>query len=449
MRSLARAVSSLVCSGAALALSLTVATSALAQSEPAQQVAINSPPAPLAAGAQPQDAAATPPADARPADARPGHAAPPAGRRLFRRAGEVQEEDGDHAPAFTEYLRLHAGPLTVEPIALLQVQAIPYVGSDAFLGANDPAERGGFRFRRARFGLQGRVFHRVPFAISAEFNSDIQGRATLRDGWFGYDRYKFLQVFVGSHNVPFSRSALAGSGDSALIERPFAVRAMAPFYQLGAHIEGHLFNGGLNYYAGVYNGLQRTDQFFTGYVENSAVQGNRFDGLTYAGRLTSEPLGSLGRTIQDLHHGKFRIAAGASTFYSDGGTRGVLGLGGDVLLHFRGLHVLGEFIANRSTPKLMPTQPTTQTATVTSYGVVGEAGYVILKERLGLTARFEWIDANTAVKDESDSWVLTGGVSYHVLQDFLKAQIDFTHREELHGKSLKNDSLVIQAQLNL
>ncbi|APR83441.1 Hypothetical protein A7982_08790 [Minicystis rosea] len=443
MRSLARAVSSITCFGAAFALAFTAAPRAFAQSEPAQTVAINSPPPAIAAGQQ-QEAA--PPAAA----GKPGHAAPPPIRRgLGRTAGEPIEEDGDRSPAFTDYLRLHAGPLTIEPIVLLQVQAIPYVGSDAFLQANDPAERGGFRFRRARFGFQGRVFHRVPFAVSGEFNSDIQGRATLRDGWFGYDRFKFLQVFVGSHNVPFSRSAMQGSGDSALIERPFAVRAMAPFYQLGAHIEGHLWNGALNYYAGVYNGLQRSDQFFLGYVENSAVMGNRFDGLTYAGRLTSEPLGSLGRTIQDIHHGKFRIAAGASTFYSDGGTRGVLGLGGDVLLHFRGLHVLGEFIANRATPKMMPTQPTSQTATVTSYGAVGEVGYMILKERLGATVRFEWIDANTAVKDESDSWVITGGASYHVLHDFLKAQIDFTHRQELHGKSLNNDSLVIQAQLNL
>jgi hypothetical protein len=31
----------------------------------------------------------------------------------------------------------------------------------------------------------------------------------------------------------------------------------------------------------------------------------------------------------------------------------------------------------------------------------------------------------------------------------LKAQLDFTHRQEIHGSSLKNDSLVFQLQLNL
>jgi len=429
MRSVARAFASIFAAGAALALAAEPA--ALAQ----QAVAISTPPPVLTAQA-------TPPAQDK--------AAAPATTPPARRMRHPSDDDADeHGPPFKDWLRLHAGPLTVEPMVLMQVQAIPYVGSDSFLEAGDPAERGGFRFRRARFGFEGRVFHRVPFAISAEFNSDYKGTAILHDAWFGYDRFKFLQVFVGTHDVPFSRSAITGSGDQALIERPFAVRAMAPFHQLGAHLEGHLFGGGLNYFAGVYNGLQRFDQFFLGYVENSAVLGNRFDGLTYSGRLTSEPLGGLGTTIEDLKKGPFKIAAGASCFYSDGGTRGVLGLGGDVLVHVRGVHVLGEFLANRTTPKATPTQPTNQTATITSYGAVGEVGYVILKERLGITARFEWLDPNTAVKDENDSWILTGGISYHVLHDFLKAQLDYTHREELHGRSLKNDSLVIQAQLHL
>ncbi len=331
----------------------------------------------------------------------------------------------------------------------MQVQGIPYVGADATLEAGDPADRAGFRFRLARFGFEGRLLRRIPFEITAEFNSDVAGTALLHDAWFGYDRYKYLEIIVGTHDVPFSRSALTGAGDSALIERPFAVKAMAPFHQLGAHIEGHLWSGTLNYYAGVYNGLERNSQYFLGYVENSAILGNRFDGLTYAGRITSEPLGDMGRTMEDLHHGKFRIAAGADAFYSEGGTQGITGLSGDILLHYRGLHVLGEFLANRSTPAIQPTQPTTVSAVKTSLGAVVEAGYVVLRDRLGITARFERIVPDTQVKDESNSWILTGGASYHILHDFLKAQLDYTHREELYGVSLKNDSLVFQIQLNL
>jgi Phosphate-selective porin O and P len=438
------ALVSRIVGGSALALVLSVsmwAPAALAQDAPSPSALAG---AKVAVSETPPQLAPPPPASASSADA-PMSRQPPA-------SSEDEEhetyDNPDHGPV-KDWLHVRKGPLEIEPIVLMQIQAVPYVGSDAFLDAGDPAEKGGFRFRRARFGFEGRLFHRVPFEITGEFNSDVAGVAQLHDAWFGYDRFQYIQLFAGAQDVPFSRSALTGAGDSALIERPFAVQAMAPFHQVGGVLQGHFWDGGLNYYAGVFNGLERSDQFWLGYVENSAILGNRFDGLTYAGRLTSEPLGPMGRTMEDLHHGKLRIGAGASAFYSDGGTRGVTGVGGDLLLKFRGLHVLAEFIANRSTPKVQPTQPTTQTANVTSWSMIGEAGYMILRDRLGLNARFEWINANTAIKDENDQWILTGGVSYHILHDFLKAQLDYNHREELYGLPLKNDSLVFQVQLNL
>jgi len=445
MPALARAlISGIVCGFAGALAALAVPTGARAD-EPVQ-VAVASPPAQLA------PPPLTPPPPHRTAARRP----PPAREEAVE--GEVEgEEPAEGGAPFKDYLRLHAGPLSIEPEVLMQVQAMPYVGADSTLEAGDPADRPGFRFRRARFGFEGRLFHRIPFEINAEFNSDVvtSPGLILHDAWFGYDRFRYVQVFVGTMDVPFSRSALIGAGDGALIERPFAVRAMAPFHQLGARLEGHFFSGGLNYTFGVFNGLERppSDIFFSGYLENPGFQGNRFEGLTYAGRLTTEPLGPMGRTMEDLHHGKLKIAAGASAFYSNGGTVGAVGLGGDVLLHFRGLHVLGEFLANRTSPTLQPTQPTNQSAVRQSYGGVAEAGYLILKERLGVTVRFERIVPNTqsagSVGDPGDSWIVTGGVSYHLLNDFLKAQLDYTHREELHGPTLKNDSVVIQAQLNL
>lgn len=425
----------------ALALTLglsLVAPSAFAQGAPAEDKS-------NAAAEKPLEKAADKPADLPDAHRDRG------AHRWAHDRDRASEPKGflDRVPQMREMIRLHAGPLEIAPVVLMQVQAIPYVGSDAFLQAGDPAERGGFRFRRARFGFDGRLYRRLAFRISGEFNSDVNAVARLHDGWFGYNQYKFFQVYVGAHDVPFSRYALAPTGNISLIERPFAVRAMAPFSQLGVHVEGHLFGSGLSYYAGVYNALERTQQFFQGYTANAAVLGNRFEGLTYAGRLESAPLGPVSRNIQDLDHGKLRVAAGASVFYSNGGTRNILGAGGDFLLQARGVHVLAEFLANRSDPTLQPTQPTTQVSNLTSYGIVGEIGYVIVRSRFGATARFEWLDPNTGVKDESDSWVLGGGLSYHLFHDAVKAQVDYMHREERHGLSLKNDSVVLQLQLNL
>ena len=358
-------------------------------------------------------------------------------------------DSGDRSSDFRDMLHIDAGPLTVAPVVLMQTQAVPYVGKDAFIPSGDPAERGGFRLRRARFGVEGKLYDRVPFKITAELSSDARGVTRINDAWFGYDKWKSFQVFAGARNVPFSRSAILDSGGSAMIERPLAVRAMAPFRQLGMSVEGHLWKGALNYALGLYNGLERSDRFFEGYTENSALLGNRFDGLTYAGRLESQPLGPLGSTIEDLRKGPFRVGVGASFFFSNGGTRDVLGAGADLLLHSHGFHLLGEFISNHASPHAVPTQTTAQISTVQSLAAIGEVGYVLVKNRLSVNARIEWLDPNTSVTDEADSWLLSGGLAYHVLHDFLKAQLDFTHRQEIHGSSLKNDSLVFQLQLNL
>ncbi len=242
---------------------------------------------------------------------------------------------------------------------------------------------------------------------------------------------------------------MTGAGDTGMVDRPLAVRAMAPMHQVGVHVEGHVAKGAFSYYAGVYNAVLRNDQFFGGFIQNSAIRGNRFDGLTYAARLASAPLGDPGRTIQDLNHGRLRVAAGASVFFSNGGTRNILGVGGDFLLKVRGFHFAAEFLANRVDPREQPTQPVSQVANTTSYAFFAEAGYMILRRRLGVTARFEWLDPSTGVQNELDSWVLGGCVSYHLFHDFLRTQVEYTHRQELHGQSLKNDSVILQFQLNL
>jgi hypothetical protein len=332
---------------------------------------------------------------------------------------------------------------------LIQVEAAPYVGSDSFVEAGDPADRAGFRLQRARFGFAGRAFDALAFELDAEHAYNVDAVMTLHDAWFGYERYDFLRPYVGLQDVPFSRFALVNAADGALADRPLAVQAMAPFHQLGATIRGELWHGQLGYQLGVFNGLERNDNFFQGYVENAAILGNRFDGLTYAARLTSAQGGSLGRTVADLGRSPLRWAVGASTFYSDGGTRSILGLGADALVHARGFYFAGEFLANRTTPKETPTQPTTQAISVTSIAAVGEAGYTLWRNRVVTSARFEWIDPDTSVKNEQDCWLLTGGVSYHVLHDVLSATLQYTHREELHGKSLANDNLLLQLQLAL
>ncbi|WP_437577328.1 porin [Sorangium sp. So ce887] len=385
----------------------------------------------------PSGAALPPPADAALPPA--GAAAAPAG------SDAAPASDGAAGPPF----QLSLGRLSLSPLVLVQAQAVPYVGEHAFLQAGDVAEGQGFRVRRARVGFAGTLAGYVPFAVAGELAAGEGASPRLSEAWIGYAHFPFAHLYFGAHDVPFSRSAMTGAGEGALIERPFAVRAMAPFRQVGLHVEGHFRDRAFSYFAGMFNGFQRSDQFFTGYLENAGSFGNRFDHIAYVARLATEPLGPLPRSTQDLAVSRPRVGAGASYFFSDGGTRDIHGIGADVLVHAAGAHALAELLWNQSDPESAPTQPLGQLGPITSLGLVGEVGYFVRRIKLGVSARFEWLDPNLDLSDETDSWALTAGASYHFIDNVLKAQADFTHRQEIHGVALDNDAVALQLQLNL
>lgn len=455
--------------GAAALLLLALASPALAQ-QPA-------PGATPAAPAQPADPAAAPDkpaAEAEPEEepeeaptAQPGKApkpapaaTPPAAEAAPTTAGAPQASSialadapiakAPLAQGWRGRVRAQLGPFRIEPSFLVQTQISPYVGEDSFFQAGDIAERPGFRLRRARIGIGGGLNDEVRFALSTQISgADDSGTLLLHEAWGAYTALRYLQVYAGAWDVPFSRSALTGSDATALIERPFAVRAIAPFKQVGLQLRGEFGERAFTYQAGVFNGLQRSDQFYRGHNESFAPLGNRFEGLAVAGRVATEPLGPLGGLIHDFEHSPFRFGAGADFFYSASGARTLMGASGDVLVHVRGLHVLAEVLWLRAAPQSVPSQPITQVTSIPSLGIVGEAGYMIVPRRFGLSARVEWIDPNPDVDNEADNFIFTGGASFHAIEDLLRAQLEYTHREELYGLVLANDSVTLQLQLSL
>jgi hypothetical protein len=283
--------------------------------------------------------------------------------------------------------------------------------------------------------------------VSFELGSREDGSARIHDAWLAYVGFPYVQAWGGAMTVPFSRSAMAGSGDQALTERPLAVRAMAPGQQVGLVARGEIEDRAFLYDLGAFNGFSRSDQFYTGYQQNFAPLGNRFEGLAYVARLGTEPVGALSPTIADETHQSPRFGAGASYFYSDGSARGIHAFGGDALLHAMGFHLLGEVIYSVVAPKSDPNEPTATVAEVKSLGIVAEAGYMILRDLLGVTARFEYIDPSSAVDDEGDNWVLGGGPTVMFFEGMVRISAEYTHREEMFGLSLANDAVVLQAQL--
>jgi hypothetical protein len=273
----------------------------------------------------------------------------------------------------------------------------------------------------------------------------------VREFYVGVKPWRSGELIVGAAKMPFSRSALATTGDQGLAVRPLAVIAMAPFQQLGLTLTGHYPHLlGLRWALGTYNAFDRNVNTFDGVAINAGLRGNRFGGLSFAGRLELEPMGPLGPGIGDMMHGRLRWGIAGGGYWNDGGSVTSWGTSADLLLKVRGVHLLAEFLQDRGSPKNQPETPAILPAALTRRAFIGEAGYTLW--HLGAAARVEWIDPNVELADDRDELVVSGALSWQARMNAMRVTLQYDHRQERHLSSdqqIKNDVLFAQLQLRL
>ena len=130
-----------------------------------------------------------------------------------------------------------------------------YIQNWLLLEAGDRQQNNTFRFRRARFTLNGTVFSDFGF----QFESEFAGAARMEEWWVSYKRFPEATLIVGQHKPRYSLENLTSSRDLDFAERAIIVRALAPDQQLGITLQGQLFTNMVSYAAGVYNGCGRID----------------------------------------------------------------------------------------------------------------------------------------------------------------------------------------------
>lgn len=351
------------------------------------------------------------------------------------------------------------GPLLMgrrhfQPHALVQVQAGLYTQDDAQLARLDRAENEGFAMRRARFGFSGRLGRSVDYGIETDLLRLKDG--ALSEAWIALTPWNTGRIIVGAHKMPFSRSALLGSGRQAMIERPIAVQALAPFRQIGVTLGGRYDLLGLRWDLGIYNAFERSNNPYGGYVENSGLVGNRFGGqtgehfrgLSYAGRIALEPLGKMGPSVADTSGGKVRAAVGGGGFWNDGGTTQTSGYAVDLHVKSHGGHVLVEFLQDTAKPEDDPQLPAQVPADITRRGLVAEVGYTFW--RTTIAGRYEQIDLDTERPDTQSEQVISASLGYQLPGERLRLQVQFDHRvEDGDGQARDNDVAFAQLQLML
>ncbi|MEQ8275315.1 MAG: porin [Deltaproteobacteria bacterium] len=317
---------------------------------------------------------------------------------------------------------------------LLQVHSALYVGEDSLVDDGDIATRAGFRLRRGRIGFAGRFMDRLGIYLAINLLEGDEDVGVVSDAKMTYQIDEALQVTAGLGKVTFSRAALDSSSALYTIERPFAVRALVPSRRLGLSAEGQLFGGALKYGASVLNASE-------GFVE-----GNRFGGFLYGGRVEAAPLGPARRDVVDHDP---RVSIGGAFFYEDGASANTIGGTADLLFTYFGAALQVEALCNRLTPDDAPVTSPGLADRIDRCGVYAEASW-LLTELVGLpitpAARVEWFDDDRAIDDAGDLLVIVGGVNAIVFPPYVRAQLSYQHRRERSGVTRDNDSLVLNLQ---
>lgn len=345
---------------------------------------------------------------------------------------------------------------TLQPRALLMSQAGLYTGEDNQQNRGDRMERPGFALRRARIGFAGTYGQSTTFGVFADLAGLLASsgnQSMLSEAWVATKPWQSGTVIVGAHRTPYSKSAMASSGQLALAERSHAAIAMAPFRQVGVTLTGAYDVAGLQWHAGVYNAFERGSRFYAGAREFSGLQGNTLGAaggapaLLGVARVSVAPMGDMGADLADSKHSDFRFEVGANGYYNAGGSTTSVGMGADAHVKVKGVHVLVEWLRDTNEPKDKPSSTTLIPATVTRQALIGEAGYQW--KRLLVSGRIEVIDPNTDSDDNEDEMLLSGCVGYATPGNRTRVLLQYDHRTEQHGLSLNNDTLFAHLQLML
>lgn len=119
-----------------------------------------------------------------------------------------------------------------------------------------PSDESTLKFRRARFGLRGRINKSFSYYFMVEASDFIGGDDMfLMDAFVTYDKYEWAKVSVGSYKQPFSRELRTGCHSLTTIDRSIVVdQLVAPQRDYGLMLLGGSTKTKFSYMVALMNG---------------------------------------------------------------------------------------------------------------------------------------------------------------------------------------------------
>jgi hypothetical protein len=261
----------------------------------------------------------------------------------------------------------------------------------------------------------------------------------LLDAWFELAPWKAFQVRIGQQKTPISRHEAYNY--SEILFPDFAVVAgyFSTGRDKGVTVKGTLFDGGLDYYAGLYSGSPLR--------QITVINGN----YVVLGRVTLNPMGPIGkteypyvleertpfRTSFTLQGYVSKVALAQenfdpSTFSFEVGTpnnaptKEAAG-GADILVEGGPVIFFGEGYLRRTDPG--PEASGAKAPPYTSWGAWAQVGVLLYRKLIDAALRFEYLDPSITLTH--DRFIVGAGeVSYYIDAPLLMVRARYAHANQ-------------------
>lgn len=268
-----------------------------------------------------------------------------------------------------------------------------------------------FQLRRGRLIFSG---HALTKNLSYKFQYEaIGGRAnttrrgevrgnSLRDAYINYAFTDEIQILFGQFKPFYNREEQTSSSKLQFVDRSISNDVFTFARDLGVALHGKVFDKKLEWGAFLTNeGVGRN----TTNANNSFLMG---------GRLAYNILGSHGYTMSDVNYSEDpQLALGVAANFNKpaaSGNNSTIASTGDLAFRYKGFSALTEGHFVRDT-----------TASVSTYGVLGQAGYFIVPKKFEVAARATGIFPTGNTK----GYEIGGGLNYFFKGHNTKLQADY------------------------
>jgi len=139
----------------------------------------------------------------------------------------------------------------------LKLRGVLQADSRTFFADHGIAANDGFLLRRLRPIIEGTVFRDFDFLFMTDFGGGTAAGASapvVQDAYLNYRHQPELQLRVGKFKTPFGLELLQSNRDTWFNERALPT-TLVPNRDLGVQLHGEVFDGRLNYQAGLFNGV--------------------------------------------------------------------------------------------------------------------------------------------------------------------------------------------------